>query len=200
MLKPTSISIAPVSVRKSLVSQQDLKEHSEHASCSPDLLRALGCVAGQQVLVRRSVDDLAMYTLSEVRDEHPTNIVRVGLRGRGRLARGRHHRRRRTDQPQTTPVHDDSPPPRHRTARGDRRTRRPARRSGPEQPREPADPEPHEWHSARTKRPRSRSEVVGDRRGGRVRLPSAVLSSESSGSTEHPAVIVGEHHGLGVVK
>jgi hypothetical protein len=88
MLKPTPISIAPVSVRKSLVSQQDLKEHSEHASCSPDLLRALGCVAGQQVLVRRSVDDLAMYTLSEVRDEHPTNVVRMGLRGRGRLGGG----------------------------------------------------------------------------------------------------------------
>jgi phage replication-related protein YjqB (UPF0714/DUF867 family) len=77
--------VTRVIVRKSLPSQDDLRDHGEHASCSPDLLSAVGCVPGQQVLVRRSLEVFAMYTLSEVRDERPASVVRMGLAGRGRI-------------------------------------------------------------------------------------------------------------------
>ena len=79
------MSTASVSVKKSRSSQTDLRDHREHASASAIVLQAVGCVVGQQVRVRRNSASDALYTVSEVADEHPAEVVRMGAGGRQRL-------------------------------------------------------------------------------------------------------------------
>jgi|SRR5215204_1207278 len=73
------------SVKKALSSQQDLIEQKEHCSADPDKLRTIGRAVGHQVRIKRSSSQYALYTVSEVRQESPDNIVRMGAVGRQRL-------------------------------------------------------------------------------------------------------------------
>jgi phage replication-related protein YjqB (UPF0714/DUF867 family) len=75
------------SVKKAVQdSQQDLIDNEEHCSADPDKLATVGCVLGQQVRIRRSSSQYALYTVSkEPRQESPDNIVRMGAGGRHRL-------------------------------------------------------------------------------------------------------------------
>jgi len=75
-----------VSVKKSLISQQDLINNGEHCSADPDRLRQVGRDVGQQIRIKRnSTQHDALYTVSEPRKESPDNIVRMGAAGRQRL-------------------------------------------------------------------------------------------------------------------
>src|SRR5688572_11310168 len=73
-------------VRKALVdSQQDLIDHQEHCSADPARLATLGRALGHQVRIRRNNGQYALYTVSEVRQESPDTVVRMGETGRKRL-------------------------------------------------------------------------------------------------------------------
>jgi phage replication-related protein YjqB (UPF0714/DUF867 family) len=75
-----------VSVKKALLSQQDLINDGEHCSADPDRLRQVGRDVGQQVRIKRnSTQHDALYTVSEPRQESPDNFVRMGATGRQRL-------------------------------------------------------------------------------------------------------------------
>ena len=74
------------SVRKALAdSQQDLIDHREHCSADPAKLAAVGRALGHQVRIKRNNSQYALYTVSEVRQESPDTIVRMGETGRQRL-------------------------------------------------------------------------------------------------------------------
>ena len=73
------------SVKRALSSQEDLIRHREHCSADPETLKRVGRASGQQVRIQRSRSHYAVYTVSEVRQESPDNIVRMGLSGRRRL-------------------------------------------------------------------------------------------------------------------
>jgi phage replication-related protein YjqB (UPF0714/DUF867 family) len=73
------------SVKKALSPQTDLIEHEEHCSADPDKLKTVGRAEGQQVRIRRNSLQYALYTASEVRQESPDNVVRMGATGRQRL-------------------------------------------------------------------------------------------------------------------
>jgi len=49
------------------------------------MLTRVGCVVGQQVRIKRSSTQYALYTVSEPHHESPDNIVRMGAVGRQRL-------------------------------------------------------------------------------------------------------------------
>lgn len=72
------------SIKRALASQEDLKGHREHCSVDPQALATIGCSVGEQVRIRRG-NDYALYTVSEVHQENPPNVVRMGLTGRLRL-------------------------------------------------------------------------------------------------------------------
>lgn len=65
--------------------QQDLIDHAEHCSADPRKLASVGAELGHQVRVRRSADEYALFTVSEVCVETPDSVVRMGRRGRCRL-------------------------------------------------------------------------------------------------------------------
>lgn len=65
--------------------QQDLIDHDEHCSADPDKLRTVGRASGQQVRIKRSSTQYALYTVSLVPQESPENIVRMGATGLQRL-------------------------------------------------------------------------------------------------------------------
>jgi phage replication-related protein YjqB (UPF0714/DUF867 family) len=73
------------SIKVALPSQADVKAHREHCSVDPEKLATIGCTVGQQVRVRRNNVEYGLYTVSEVRQENPDNVVRMGLTGRRRL-------------------------------------------------------------------------------------------------------------------
>jgi phage replication-related protein YjqB (UPF0714/DUF867 family) len=73
------------SIRKSLPSQDDLRTHREHCSVDPRKLLAIGSEAGCQVRIMGRGDDHVLYTVTEVVDEDPDGIVRMGQAGRERL-------------------------------------------------------------------------------------------------------------------
>jgi phage replication-related protein YjqB (UPF0714/DUF867 family) len=75
----------PVRVRKSLATQDDLRNRREHCSVDVEALSALGAIAGQQLRIIRGDEEYALYTVSEVRTEDTANVVRIGLTGRRRL-------------------------------------------------------------------------------------------------------------------
>jgi phage replication-related protein YjqB (UPF0714/DUF867 family) len=66
-------------------SQEQLVDHRERCSADPDKLATIGCAVGQQVRIKRNNDEYGLYTVSEVRQENPDNVVRMGLTGRRRL-------------------------------------------------------------------------------------------------------------------
>jgi len=74
------------SVKKALTaSQQDLIDHEEHCSVDPVKLATVGRERGHQVRIKRNDSEYGLYTISQVRQERPDNIVRMGSAGRERL-------------------------------------------------------------------------------------------------------------------
>jgi len=74
------------SIRKANKStQQDLIDHKEHCSADPEKLATVGRALGHQVRIKRNDSEYGLYTVSEVRQESPDNIVRMGEGGRERL-------------------------------------------------------------------------------------------------------------------
>jgi phage replication-related protein YjqB (UPF0714/DUF867 family) len=73
------------SIVKARSCQTDLLDHAEHCSVDPHKLATIGCMAGQQVRVRRNVTQVGLYTVSEIHPESPDSVVRMGLAGRRRL-------------------------------------------------------------------------------------------------------------------
>jgi phage replication-related protein YjqB (UPF0714/DUF867 family) len=74
-----------VAVRKAFSSQATLKGRREHCSLDPERLASLGLVQGCQIRVRRSAEQLALYTISETRQEAADTVVRMVLEARERL-------------------------------------------------------------------------------------------------------------------
>jgi len=72
-------------IRKALSSQDDLKARREHCSVDGRLLGSVGAALGQQIRIRRTATEYALYTVSERRDEDDTDVVRLGPTGRRRL-------------------------------------------------------------------------------------------------------------------
>ena len=74
------------SVKKALTaSQQDLIDHKEHCSADPVKLATVGRERGHQVRIKRNDSRYGLYTVSQVRQESPDNIIRIGSIGRKRL-------------------------------------------------------------------------------------------------------------------
>jgi phage replication-related protein YjqB (UPF0714/DUF867 family) len=74
------------SVKKALTaSQQDLVDHKEHCSADPEKLATVGRECGHQVRIKRNNSEYGLYTVSQVRQERPDNIIRMGSIGRKRL-------------------------------------------------------------------------------------------------------------------
>jgi hypothetical protein len=74
------------SVKKALTaSQQDLIDHKEHCSTDPVKLATVGRERGHQVRIKRNDSEYGLYTVSQIRQEGPDNIVRMGSTGRKRL-------------------------------------------------------------------------------------------------------------------
>lgn len=74
-----------VTIERALSSQEDLQKRGEHCSADPQTLGAIGSAAGHQVRVMRSAGECALYTVTEVREDAPEDIVRMGVVGRRRL-------------------------------------------------------------------------------------------------------------------
>src|SRR5262245_34720365 len=73
------------SVRKALREQRDLTRNGEHCSADTDRLATIGRAVGHQVRVYRNDCEYALFTVSEVRNEDPDTVVRMGKGGRARL-------------------------------------------------------------------------------------------------------------------
>src|SRR4029450_13285775 len=74
------------SVKKALTaSQQDLIDHKEHFSADPVKLATVGRERGHQVRIKRNDSEYGLYTVSQIRQESPDSIVRMGSTGRKRL-------------------------------------------------------------------------------------------------------------------
>src|SRR5215470_5391409 len=74
------------SINKALTaSQQDLIDRKEHCSADPEKLATVGRALGHQLRIKRNDSQYALYTVSQVRQEKPDNIVRMGDSGRNRL-------------------------------------------------------------------------------------------------------------------
>src|SRR5262245_28719807 len=73
------------SIKRTQPTQADLVDHKEHCSGDPEKLAAMGVGYGHQIRVRRNPTQVALYTVSELRQETPENIVRMGQSGRQRL-------------------------------------------------------------------------------------------------------------------
>jgi phage replication-related protein YjqB (UPF0714/DUF867 family) len=58
---------------------------TEHCSADPERLATIGRARGQQVRIKRSASEFALYTVSETRQESPDKIVRLGDAGLLRL-------------------------------------------------------------------------------------------------------------------
>ena len=67
--------------------QPDLLDHPEHCSADAEPLAAIGRARGHQVRIRRAADAsaVALYTVTETRDEPSPGVVRMGREGRERL-------------------------------------------------------------------------------------------------------------------
>jgi phage replication-related protein YjqB (UPF0714/DUF867 family) len=76
------------SIRKALRPEQDdLIDHAEHCSADPDKLATIGRARRQQIRIRRDDHEYGLFTVSEVRQENPNNVVRMGEGGRERLGK-----------------------------------------------------------------------------------------------------------------
>jgi phage baseplate assembly protein W/phage replication-related protein YjqB (UPF0714/DUF867 family) len=67
--------------------QDDLIKHKEHCSADPEKLATVGRALGHQVRIKRNNQEYGLYTVSEVRQETPDKIVRMGQSGRERLGK-----------------------------------------------------------------------------------------------------------------
>ncbi len=65
--------------------QDDLIKRKEHCSADREKLEAVGRLLGHQVRIKRNNDEYGLYTVSEVRQEDPDKIVRMGPGGLRRL-------------------------------------------------------------------------------------------------------------------
>jgi phage replication-related protein YjqB (UPF0714/DUF867 family) len=67
--------------------QQDLLDHPEHCSADAEPLAAIGRALGHQVRIRLAADEstVALYTVTESREEPSPGFVRMGRAGRERL-------------------------------------------------------------------------------------------------------------------
>lgn len=72
-------------IKIALLEQKDLIDHKEHCSADRDKLETVGRLLGHQVRIRRNNEEYGLYTVSEVRQENPNNIVRMGSDGLDRL-------------------------------------------------------------------------------------------------------------------
>lgn len=72
-------------VRRAFNAQTTLRQQREHCSLDPERLAVAGLVVGSQVRVRRSAEDVAVYTVSETRQETVDITVRMALVARQRL-------------------------------------------------------------------------------------------------------------------
>jgi phage replication-related protein YjqB (UPF0714/DUF867 family) len=80
------MAVYGASIKKALDPQQkDLINHKEHCSADAEKLATVGRALGHQVRIKRNDDEHGLYTVSEVRQENPDNIVRMGKGGRERL-------------------------------------------------------------------------------------------------------------------
>ena len=75
--------VAPV--RKAFAEQSTLINRPEHCSLDPDRLASIGLVCGSQIRVVRNAEELALYTISETRQETTDSTVRMGSDARQRL-------------------------------------------------------------------------------------------------------------------
>jgi phage replication-related protein YjqB (UPF0714/DUF867 family) len=73
------------SVRKAFSSQLTLLNKEEHCSLDPERLASIGRVPGSQIRIRRNGGKLALYTVSETRQEPIDATVRMALAARLRL-------------------------------------------------------------------------------------------------------------------
>ena len=73
--------------RALLHEQDDLIKHKEHCSADPEKLATVGRALGHQVRIKRNNQEYGLYTVSEVRQETPDKIVRMGQSGRERLGK-----------------------------------------------------------------------------------------------------------------
>ena len=74
------------SIKKALRPEQDdLIDHEEHCSADPDKLATIGRARRHQIRIRRADHEYGLFTVCEVRQENPDNIVRMGKGGRERL-------------------------------------------------------------------------------------------------------------------
>jgi phage replication-related protein YjqB (UPF0714/DUF867 family) len=80
------MAIYQASVKKALTpSQQDLIDQKEHCSADPGKLSTIGRALGHQVRIKRKHSEYGLYTVSQVHQENPDDIVRMGSSGRERL-------------------------------------------------------------------------------------------------------------------
>jgi phage replication-related protein YjqB (UPF0714/DUF867 family) len=77
--------IGDATIRMALSSQADLIARREHCSIDDRLLGSVGAAVGQQIRIRRTASEYALFTVSERRDEDDARVVRLGLGGRRRL-------------------------------------------------------------------------------------------------------------------
>ncbi|MFN8445760.1 MAG: poly-gamma-glutamate hydrolase family protein [Caldilineaceae bacterium] len=73
-------------VKRAFLSQETLFTNGEHCSADGNQLATIGCAVGQQIRVKSAIGELALYTVSEIRQERPETIVRMSQKGRTRLA------------------------------------------------------------------------------------------------------------------
>ncbi len=74
-----------INVQKALQSQETLVNQSEHCSADSRMLAKIGRALGQQIRVKRSDDEYALFTVSEVRKERSHAVVRMASVARARL-------------------------------------------------------------------------------------------------------------------
>lgn len=72
-------------IKQARNSQSTLINQPEHCSADPDQLKAIERAKGQQIRVKRSEDEYALYTVSETRQEQPDTILRMAKDARIRL-------------------------------------------------------------------------------------------------------------------
>jgi phage replication-related protein YjqB (UPF0714/DUF867 family) len=72
-------------VRKAFNSQATLQNQREHCSLDPQRLASLGIPVGSQIRIKRQADQLALFTISETRNETAENTVRMIQAARERL-------------------------------------------------------------------------------------------------------------------
>jgi phage replication-related protein YjqB (UPF0714/DUF867 family) len=79
------MTTSDATIRMALSSQDDLIARREHCSIDDRLLESVGSALGQQVRIRRTTTEYALFTVSERRNEDDARVVRLGRAGRRRL-------------------------------------------------------------------------------------------------------------------